>query len=259
METGKKLRPAIKWPGGKWRLKEQILPLPDHTCYVEVFGGGLAIFHAKERSKTEVVNDISGELVNFYRCVRFHPRELLRQLDHLPNSRAEFMYFKQNPGVTDIQRASTFFYRNALSFGGGGEHWGVQRKSGGGASTSMRRKWEAIHHLSARLDGVNIENLDWRRCIKIYDSAETLFFLDPPYVGTDQCTYESFSLAEMQELADTVRQLQGKWIVTTGDTEAMRQMFSFARLESIERARGIHNKGGASARYRELIIRPELN
>lgn len=254
-----KVKPAISWAGGKTRLLEHIFPLPDHSCYCEVFGGGLAVFGAKDRSQVEVINDINSELINFYRCVRFHRVELLRQFNHLPNSRQEFIHFKGAPGTTDIQAAASWFYRNALSFAGGGTSWGVTRKSGGGATTRFRMKRETIAKLSERLDGVNIENLDWHRCVDLYDSRDTLFFFDPPYVGTDQTSYESFTLKQMQELADRVRTIQGKCIVTTGDTPEMREMFSFAKFTSIERARGIANKNPTSTRYRELIIRPEWN
>ena len=72
------IKPAIRWAGGKRLLAKYILPhvLP-HECYVEPFSGGLAVMLAKPRSRMEVVNDIDGDLVTFYRCVRFHQEPLL--------------------------------------------------------------------------------------------------------------------------------------------------------------------------------------
>lgn len=86
-----RVRPAVSWPGGKGRLLKYILPLiPRHTCYCEPFSGGLAVLLAKPRSKVEVVNDLNGELITFYRCVRFHADVLLTELEFVMNSRQEF-------------------------------------------------------------------------------------------------------------------------------------------------------------------------
>ena len=47
-------------------MLKQIMPMiPAHTCYCEPFFGGGAVLLAKERSSTEVVNDINGNLVAY--------------------------------------------------------------------------------------------------------------------------------------------------------------------------------------------------
>ncbi|MBI5598654.1 MAG: DNA adenine methylase, partial [Deltaproteobacteria bacterium] len=66
----------IPWIGGKRRLAPQILPLfPQHTCYVEPFAGGAALFFLKEPSKAEVLNDVNLDLVTLYRVVQNHFEE----------------------------------------------------------------------------------------------------------------------------------------------------------------------------------------
>jgi site-specific DNA-adenine methylase len=58
-----KLKAPFGWVGGKSKLAKDIVSLfPQHTTYVEVFGGALSVLYAKERSKVEVVNDINSEL-----------------------------------------------------------------------------------------------------------------------------------------------------------------------------------------------------
>ncbi|WP_161802725.1 DNA adenine methylase, partial [Serratia sp. 506_PEND] len=43
--------PIIPWVGGKRKLARQIVPLfPVHTCYVEPFCGGAALFFMKPPS-----------------------------------------------------------------------------------------------------------------------------------------------------------------------------------------------------------------
>lgn len=70
-ERGKRLRTPITYYGGKQRMLGYILPLiPDHTLYVEAFSGGAAVFFAKKPSKAEVINDLRGDVVNFYRICK---------------------------------------------------------------------------------------------------------------------------------------------------------------------------------------------
>jgi DNA adenine methylase len=72
-QTLPRARPVIGWAGGKGRLLKYLLPLiPPHTTYCEVFGGGRALFCAKIPSPVEIINDINGDLVSFYRCCKYH-------------------------------------------------------------------------------------------------------------------------------------------------------------------------------------------
>jgi site-specific DNA-adenine methylase len=78
----KTTKPILRWQGGKTRMLKQILPLlKPHACYVEPFFGGGAVLFAKERSSTEVINDLNGNLVALYRNLQFHLPALLGELD----------------------------------------------------------------------------------------------------------------------------------------------------------------------------------
>jgi DNA adenine methylase len=115
------MRPAFPWPGGESLASKYIIPhIPPHTCYCERFAGGIAVLLAKEPSKVEVINDINADLVNFYRCVRFHPDELIKEIQWRLASRREFVDLKAQRGLTDIQRAASWFLIQGMSFGGDG-------------------------------------------------------------------------------------------------------------------------------------------
>lgn len=63
----------------------------DYDRFVDIFGGSGSVLLGKEPCKFEVFNDIDGELVNLFRCVRDRLAELLLELGLLPlNSRSEF-------------------------------------------------------------------------------------------------------------------------------------------------------------------------
>ena len=66
--------PIIPWLGGKRRLAETILHrFPPHTCYVEVFAGGAAMYFLRQPAEVEVINDINGDVVNLYCLNRLVP------------------------------------------------------------------------------------------------------------------------------------------------------------------------------------------
>lgn len=231
--------------------------IPDHDSYVEPFAGGLAVLLAKERSRMEVLNDINADLVNFYRCVRFHADVLLTELEFVLNSRQEFTDFRHQPGLTDIQRASRWFFRNKTCFGGANMQSFGSTASGGGALNSRAARMETIRQLNLRLDRVSIENLDWQRCLDLYDRPTTFFFLDPPYTECDAGMYGTWTNADVLRLRERLEQLRGKWMVTLNDSAAIRQIFAGCKIRSVKRKRAITQKPSQpSPDYRELVILP---
>lgn len=242
-----------KYPGGKRSLLKYLLPLiPEHGLYVEMFCGAAALFFAKDRSRVEVLNDINSDLVNAFRVARLHNDALVEEMFLRVNSREEM----KDEGQTDIQRAANFLIRRAISFGADGDSYGVQRKSGGGATTSLGRVRAAISRIGERLDGVAVENLDWRHCFRIYDTPETFFFCDPPYIGTEQRAYKSWEAAEFAELVEKLRKAKGRWLLTINDCAAARAALKGLRVRRVERARSLNCKEGAG-RLAELIVTPK--
>ncbi|MEO7933252.1 MAG: DNA adenine methylase [Chthoniobacterales bacterium] len=248
----KRILPVLRWPGGKSRHLKTLLPmiLP-HETYVEVFAGGLAVLLAKEKSSREVINDTNEDLVCFYRNARFHLPALLDELDGL-NARAEFDRARDSLPATEIQRAARWFLLNAMSWGGKGENFGL-----GSAAVSRQGKLDRIKALSARLDRVVVEKLDYRKCLKAYDRVNTFFFIDPPYLNCDPGAYEGWNVEQMQELAAAILKLKGQWVLTVDDSPENREIFTEHELLGTVIRNQLNNcRKGEVKEMRELIIRP---
>lgn len=220
-------RPLVPWLGGKRRLAPQILPLlPEHTCYVELFAGAAALFFAKEPVKVEVLNDVNGELVNLYRVVQHHLDEFSRQFRWALTSRQLYTWLQetQPETLTDIQRAARFFYLQKMSFGAKieGQTFGTATTSP--ARLNLLRLEEDLSAVHLRLHQVFIEHLDWSACIKRYDRPHTLFYLDPPYWGTEGYGVE-FGLEQYDQMAELLRSMKGKAVVSVNDIPEMRKAF----------------------------------
>lgn len=249
-------KPVIGWPGGKTRMLAAILPLiPEHTTYCEVFGGGLAVFLAKPESDVEIINDINGDLVAFYRYCKFHLEPLLDEIDLVLNSRQELRDYIAQPGLTELQRAARWFIRNRISFGGMGETFAVSRAQPLG---SRIKRQLAIRALNRRLDRTAVENLSWEKCLDIYDAPHLAFFLDPPYLDSGGGAYHGWSELELTRFCQKLPTLQGKWLFTFQDCPEVRELMSGYEIIGVDRANGIGNNSGKKGRrYKEVIISSE--
>lgn len=255
----KRTKPILRWPGGKSRLLQKIIPLiPKHVCYCEPFAGGLAVLLAKQRSSVEIINDINGDLIALYRNVQYHMPELLRELAFMHGSRKNIHDFIAQPGLTEIQRAARFLVLNRTSFGGNMHSFAVAKTGGGGAGLSRELNTRLLGEAHERLDKVVIENLPYDRCMKLYDSADSFFFLDPPYLKTKVNAYAGWTEKDMTAFRHSVESLKGRWVVTVDGSEFNRELFRDCRIEEVEtKNRSVNVRTHGSQTFPEFIITPK--
>jgi len=250
------VNPIIPWIGGKRRLAKTILPLfPEHRCYVEPFAGAAALLFAKEESSVEVLNDINGELINLYRVLKHHLIEFLNQFKWALSSRQIFEWEKMKTPepLTDIQRAARFFYLQKLAFGGKieGQTFGTDTTSK--PRFNLFRLEEDLSAAHLRLSRVTIEHLSWLDCLAKYDRPHTLFYLDPPYYGTEGYGVD-FPLENYTRMAEAMKSLQGKAIVSVNDIPEMREIFKGFRRKQVQIDYTVGGAGKSKKKAGELII-----
>ena len=105
---------AFGYYGGKFSHLDFILPLlPTHfTHYCEVFGGSAAVLINRPPAPVETYNDLDGEVVNSFECLRDNGKELVRLISLTPFSRVELVKaLSPITGVTKLERARRFFVR----------------------------------------------------------------------------------------------------------------------------------------------------
>lgn len=247
---------SIHWRGSKRRLLKYILPLiGPHVCYCEPFAGSLALLLAKPPSRLEVINDINQDLIGFYLCVKYHAGELGREVQGMLGSRALFQAFRASPGLTQIQRAARFFYRQQASFGANGHSFGVCKTAKRTAFFDAPAMEVVFKGLADRLRAVTIECLPYDHLLRNQDAPETLFFCDPPYIGGDCGTYEAWSEDQTAEFATRIRGLRGQWICTLGDSPFVRRLFSGYRIIAVQtQNQGRNTLLGGAKTFGEVII-----
>lgn len=185
--------------GGKSELAPWIIDhLPDHDCYVEPFAGSASVLINKPRSKVEVLNDLDGDVVQFFEVCRDRADELSDFVYDIPYSRELYQrwaneFYDGNRPDDAIERAGRWLFLRYASFGGKyGHKSGFCRASHLNAQPPSKiwaQAPERVDETRERLRGVEIECLDALDLIGRYDSENTVFYCDPPYVGCHRDYY----------------------------------------------------------------------
>lgn len=184
-------RPVLRWHGGKWMLAPWIIAhMPPHRTYVEAYGGSGAVLLRKPRSHAEVWNDLDGDVVCLFRVLRSdRAAELLRSIELTPYARDEFQGSYEDACEEPVERARRLVIRSFMSFGTDGHNPGVRtgfRSRSPQSGTSPAASWanypEALKLVIERLRAVVVENRPAQEVCLRHDSAQTLHYLDPPYL-----------------------------------------------------------------------------
>jgi len=241
----------IPWIGGKRLLRKEISKYVPRKIngYIEPFGGaGWMLLYKDKWADLEVYNDLDNRLTNMFLQVKYHPEELLKELSLMLSSRTLFYQIISQPGLTEIQKAARFIYIICKSFGSKGEHFGTSQTRG---ISSIQNRLDRIKDLNQRLDKVLIENKTYQDILRLYDTKDNFFYLDPPY--TEGCTYDNAKNFNHQELRDLLKKVKGRFILSYDDSPLVRELYAKFYYLPVVRIKGINRKEGKSD-YNELII-----
>lgn len=217
---------AFGWYGGKFSHLDWLLPLlPDSTHFCEPFGGSAAVLINRPPSPVETYNDLDGEVVNFFRVLREQKDALIEAIGLTPFSREEFEQAIAEPaiGLPDLERARRFYIRarqvrTGLAQTASAGRWAHCRLTSRAGMAGAVSRWlgavEALLEIAQRVLRVQIENAPAVEVIQRYDSAETLFYCDPPYPhaarGDSNAYRYEMSDDQHRTLADVLHHVQGK-------------------------------------------------
>jgi DNA adenine methylase len=218
--------PALRYHGGKWRIGSWVIEhFPVHGCYVEPFGGGASVLLQKEPATREVYNDLSSLVVNFFRVLRECPEQLIRAIEFTPYSRLEHQLAWQ-PSPDPVESARRFYIRAWQSFGSattktsGDTGWRTQKSVSRASAIKSFNNIENLWAVAARFKLVQIECDEASKIITRFDTPDTLFYLDPPYLFSTRSDKAGRAYhAEMSDedhiaLAEQAKAVQGLVIIS---------------------------------------------
>ena len=243
---------AFGWYGGKFSHLDWLLPLlPESTHYCEPFGGSAAVLLNRPPAPVETYNDLDGELVNFFRVLRDEQEALVRAIGLTPFSREELRLATrpQLEALSDLERARRFFVRarqvrTGLAQTASEGRWAhcllTSRAGMAGAVSRWLGSVEGLSELVQRLLRVQIENAPALEVIARYDSPQTLFYCDPPYVHSSRGDVGAYGFemtdAQHAALAETLRGVRGKVAISGYASGLYEDLYTgWTRLEAAPR------------------------
>lgn len=234
-------RIVFGWYGGKFSHLDWLLPLlPVCHHYCEPFSGSGAVLLNRPPSPVETLNDIDGEVVNFFRMLRDSPDELIRAIALTPFSREEYYLaiYGETRGISDVERARRFYVkarqtRTGLAQTASLGRWANCKNTSRAGMSGVVSRWlggvEGLDDIAQRLIRVQIENRPARDVIRLYDSPGTLFYCDPPYLHATRGDAKAYGFemdeSQHRELAKTLNQCKGLAAVSGYDHALMEKLY----------------------------------
>lgn len=251
---------AFGWYGGKYSHLDWLLPLlPSCHHYCEPFGGSAAVLLNREPLPVETYNDIDGEVTNFFRVLRDESERLTRAIGLTPFSREEFAIACEiDPSLDPVERARRFYVRarqvrtglaQSATLGRWANCKNTSRAGMAGAISRWLGAIEDLPDIALRLLRVQIENRPAIEVIRLYDSPDTLFYCDPPYVHDtrgDKNTYAyEMSNEEHCQLALVLNSVQGRVAISGYDCDLMNALYPSPNwYKNIAPTKTIHSTKG---------------
>lgn len=253
-------RPIAAYVGGKRNLADIVIRRirrTPHTLYAEPFVGMGGIFLRRPfRAQAEVINDLSRDVATTMRILQRHYVQFMDTIKWQLTSRSEFQRLMavDPETLTDLERAARFLYLQRTTFGGkvSGRTFGVSAGLARFDVTKLGPLLEAAHE---RLAGVVIECLPWAQFVERYDRPGALFYLDPPYWGSeDDYGKGRFPRDQFEQLADRLRRIEGRFLVSLNDVPEVRRLFRGCRIEPVRTTYTLAKNQSESGAAKELLI-----
>lgn len=235
-----KIRPFVKWAGGKGSLIPQLNNFYPYELkngiierYIEPFvGGGAVLIDILQKYDVQEAYafDINIDLINSYNIIKNNVEDLITNLKQMEteylqleqeerknyfyNKRDEYNNYTLKENEQNIQRAAQFIYLNRTCFNG---LYRVNKAGKFNVPMGSHKNpticdEENLRNLSKLIQNVQFQYGDYKRSME-YVTENTFMYFDPPYrplnvtSGFTSYTKEDFNDDNQRELAEFYREL----------------------------------------------------
>ncbi len=260
------IKSPLRYPGGKSRAIDLISTLvPEFEEFREPFVGGASVYvYLKQKypDKKFWINDLYFQLYTFWDMCQKNLDAVLKQIytwrDEFESGKDLHKFLKENRfKFNQIETASAFFIFNRITFSGTSESGGFSEQAFKGRFTDS--SIERLKSMDIILENTKITNLDFEEVIN-KDGEDVFLFLDPPYFsatksalyGKNGNLHKNF---DHVRFAKTMQSCKHKWLITYDDSDYIRELFSFANIQSWNITYGMRNVTDSSNQIgKELFI-----
>lgn len=274
-----KIKPVLKWAGGKTQLLNKIVPhikskLSIEGTYYEPFLGGGAVLFALQPSKA-VANDFNAELINLYNTIKIKPDELIRELKKHKNTEDHFYKIRDLDrmptfnDMSDVEKASRTIFLNKTCYNG---LYRVNSK--GEFNVPFANNKNPLIVDEKTIKGINkflnanqisLMNTDFEETIKNIKQGDFVYF-DPPYYPISNTasflayTKKSFNFFDQERLRNLAIRLHKQnvaFLISNSTAKEVMELYSdenIFEIKEVEVNRNINSKGDLRKGTKELLI-----
>jgi len=232
---------VIPYIGGKSYLASWIISnFPKdyaQKSYCEVFGGGGWVLFKKDPSYLETYNDLNKNLIALFKTIRDDFEQFHHKAQWSLHSREMYeearKKLKEDRFMNDLERALHYAISKSQGFSSSQSSYGYCVT----AERIYSGKWlpfiKRLEVINARLKKVQIEQLDFEKCIEKYDGKNTLFYLDPPYIDNEfyyNLSGVNFQASDHKRLAAILKRIKGKFAVSYYEHPLARELYKKYRI-----------------------------
>ncbi len=207
-------------------LKHLLSMIPEHRIYCEPFFGGGALFFAKPKAEVEVINDMNGEVINFFKVLKTKFPALQKEVQATLHSRELYrkaMLIYKNPKKhSDVQRAWALWTATNQGFAGMIGSWRFGKTNSKEKAVATKRE-NFVQTYEDRLKTVQVENNDALKVIARCNEKDAFIYCDPPYIGSDQGHYEGYTESDYKKLLDVLAKVKGKFLLSSYPSKILSQ------------------------------------
>ena len=261
-------RPPLKWPGGKYKLCDKIIPaLPKGKVLIEPFAGAGAIFLNTDY-KHYIINDINSDLIALYKYLKANPKKIISSSAKLFNSKYnnKNTYYKIrnqfNQSTDKFERSTLFIYLNRHGYNGlcrynlKGEY-----NVPFGSYLKPYFPENELYLFSKKAKKATFFNKDFGYILKNLDKNDVVY-CDPPYVPLNESAYftsysgNKFGISEQERLNKEIRiacKKGVKVVLSNHNTAYTRKLYTGASFTKFKVRRNISCDSKARNYAQELL------
>lgn len=264
-----RIRPPLKWAGGKSGLLSQIIPLfpQKFNRYFEPFFGGGAIFFSLDFKGKSFLNDSNKELVELYEVIRDDPQGLMVELNRLRHLYSETFYYelrRTTPSVA-LERAARTLFLNKTGFNG------LYRQNSKGEFNvpfGKRLKCPSLYErenllrTSQALTKSQLVCADFEIVLKKAGEGD-LVYCDPPYEPLSKTSsfnaYQGvgFTQADQQRLKSSclsARERGATVFISNSASDFIHELYADCRVHIVSARRAINSVARSRGPINEVLI-----
>jgi len=212
--------PPLTYYGGKQRMLPHIIPLiPLHEIYDEPFFGGGAVFFEKTPSNIEFINDVNGELINFYRVIKRDFERLKDEIDctlhsEFQHKQAREIYSNSGDKDTVLRAWAVWMLSNQSFYAMLDSTWKISKERNTAHQIQNKKRMFDERYVK-RLEATSIFCRDALDVICNTDTPDTFHYIDPPYYNSDMGHYAGYTKSDFEKLLQTLCEVKGKFMLSS--------------------------------------------